>query len=188
VRNHPLARARDRSSRLRASLPGLALCLVAEFCGAQALEPLAPDIAGKLDVLDRFRGTWDVTVKTRQPKASVVTYTETFGWILEHRFLRGDSGRKSDGTQDVMMTTYDQPTGGYPFWIFSSSGAYIYLAPGTWDETSRTFLWKNPPGAPVEYVSRCVFPDNKVRRCTSTVKDWKGKVLLEQEVSAARRP
>lgn len=161
--------------------------LFADTAGAQLPAPLTPEISAKLKVLDVFRGTWDVTVRTRLPKPTVVTYTETYGWALDQRFLHGDSGRKSDGTQDLVMATFDQPSGGYPFWIFSSSGAWVYLAPGVWDEAGRTMVWKNPPNVAVTYVTRCMFPDVRSRRCTTLVKDWKGAVLLDQEASAVRR-
>jgi hypothetical protein len=32
-----------------------------------------------------------------------------------------------------------------------------------------------------------MFPDDNTRRCTLVLKNWIGKVLLEQETSAARR-
>ena len=173
---------------LRTVLLGLGIGLAALGASAQAPQPLTPEIAAKLKVLDVFRGTWNVTVRIRQPKPSVVTYTETYEWSLERRFLRGDSGRKSDGTQDLVMASYDQATGGYPFWIFSSSGTWIYLPPGSWDEATRTMSWKNPPNNPVSYLTRCVFPDANSRRCSSWVKDWKGTLLLDQEATAVRRP
>lgn len=185
---HPPATEHGRSAGMSARILGLAFCLVAQLSSAQAPGPLTREIAERLNVLDRFRGTWDVTLKTQQPKPSVVTFTETYAWVLERRFLHGDSGRKSDGTQDVVWGTYDEANGGYPFWIFSSTGAWIYLAPGTWDAASRTMTWKNPPNSPVSYLTRCVFPDANTRRWTVLVKDWKGKVLLEQEGSAVRKP
>lgn len=154
---------------------------------ASAQAPPAADIALKLKVLERFRGTWDVTVRTHQPQAAVVTYTETYDWVLGGHFLRGDSGRKSDGSQDIVFATYDAATDGYPFWIFTSSGAWFYLAPGSWDAASRSFVWKNPPQLSTSYLSRCEFPDERTRRCHSLVKDWKGTVLLDQEASAVRR-
>jgi hypothetical protein len=165
----------------------LAAGLWAHSAGAQTQAPLTPEISAKLKVLDMFRGTWDVTVRTRLPKPGVVTSSETYTWALDQRFLHGDSGRKSDGTQDLVMATYDQPSDGYPFWIFSTSGAWIYLAPGVWDEAQRTMVWKNPPNVAVTYLTRCVFPDTKSRRCSTLVKDWKGSVLLDQEASAVRR-
>src|SRR5262245_38325896 len=72
---------------------------------------------GGLNVLDRYRGRWDVTVKIKHPRPAQVTYTETYDWVLDRRFMRGDSGRKSDGSQEIVMATYDRASKGYPFWI-----------------------------------------------------------------------
>lgn len=154
---------------------------------AQAPPPLPADAAEKLKVLDWWVGTWDVTIKTVRPQPSVVTYTETYEWVLDRRFVRGETSRKSDGTEQVSLGTYDQASGGYPFWFFYSTGAWIYLPPGFWDESTRTMEWKHAPNLALTYTTRCVHPDTRTRHCTALVKDWKGSVLLEQEGSAVRR-
>jgi hypothetical protein len=51
------------------------------------------------DGLDRFVGRWDVSVHSLQPEESRVTYTEVYEWVLDRQFLRGQTGRKSDGTE-----------------------------------------------------------------------------------------
>lgn len=137
--------------------------------------------------LDVFVGQWEVRVKTLQPEKPETTYTETYEWTLDHQFIRGQTGRKSDGTQDVIYGQYDKKVKGYPFWIFSSSGTATYLAPGTWNARTRTMEWKNPTGFDISYRSRCIFPDSDTRHCTLIVKDWKGTVLNELEWSAFRR-
>lgn len=157
------------------------------FAPAAAAEEPPAGPAAELEVLENFVGTWKVTVRTRRPEASVVTYTETYAWDLGGHFLRGDSGTKSDGTRDVVFATYDRPSRGYPFWIFSSTGAWYYLAPGNWDPGKRTLTWKNPPALQINYHSRCEFPDSTTRRCESLVKDWKGAVLLDQQATAVRQ-
>ena len=126
-------------------------------------------------------------MKTLQPEKPDVTYVETYEWVLHRQFLRGKTKHKSDGTEDVIFAGYDPQTKGYPFSIFSSTGTYIYLAPATWDARNRIIEWKNPPQWDISYRGRCIFPDENTRRCTLIMKDWKGKVLLEQESSAVRR-
>lgn len=182
MRLYSLTTKRGRS----AWLPGF-LCLTTQLCFAQAPGPLPKPPAEKLAVLDRFAGTWDVTVTTRRPKPAVVTYTFTYAWVLDHRYLYGDTGIKSDGTQDLVMFTYDQAAGGYPLWIFYSSGPWIYLPPGIWDESNRTMTWKSAPTLTISYVNRCRFQDATTERCTVLVKDWRGAVLLEQDSVALRR-
>ncbi len=137
--------------------------------------------------LEKFLGRWDVRVKTLQPPKPDLTYIETYAWVLGRQFLRATTENKSDGTEDIIIAGYDPQTKGYPFWVFSSTGAYVYLAPGTWDSRNRVIEWKNPPQWDISYRGRCIFPDEKSRRCTLIMKDWKGKVLLEQESSAVRR-
>lgn len=117
----------------------------------------------------------------------MLTFTETYQWDLGGHFLHGDSGIKSDGTRDLVIATYDEPGKGYPFWIFSSSGVWYYLAPGRWDEDSRTLTWQNPPSQPLSYLTRCSFPDRNTRHCEAVIKDWKGTVLLDQKATAIRR-
>ncbi|MGH8676089.1 MAG: hypothetical protein ACREVG_17515 [Burkholderiales bacterium] len=126
-------------------------------------------------------------MKIQRPRPAQVTYTETYDWVLDRRFMRGDSGRKSDGSQEIVMATYDPASKGYPFWIFSSSGSYTYLPPARWDEGGNAMEWKNPGGTDLNYSARCVFADSRTRRCSVLVKDWKGKVLLESEGTAVRR-
>lgn len=141
--------------------------------------------------LDVYVGRWDVHVKTLRPQKSEVSYVEVYEWVLDHKFLRGQTGGKPDGTEDVIYATYDQQAKGYPFWIFSSSGSYSYLPPATWDVRKRTMEWSSPKQWVrqwnISFRGRCDFPDEQTRHCTFVTKDWKGAVLLEQEFSAVRR-
>ena len=148
-----------------------------------------PGLAARADEggLEKFVGRWDVRVKTLEPRKPELIYIETYEWVLRRRFIRGRTEQKSDGTEDLMVAGYDPKTKGYPFWIFSSTGTYLYLPPATWDARNRIMEWKSPPQWDVLYHGRCVFPDENTRSCTLILKDWKGKVLLEQEASAVRR-
>lgn len=146
-----------------------------------------PDVSRQLAVLDKFVGTWDVTVRVKRPKELVVTYTERTTWGPGRRWLRGDTGAKSDGNHDWSMTGFDQASGGYPIWIFSSTGAWYHLAPGKWNDAQQSIEWKAPPMSPVSHLSRCTFVDARTRHCSTLVKDWKGAVLLEQDLTATRR-
>lgn len=139
------------------------------------------------NALEKFVGRWDVRVKTLQPQKTEVTYIEAYEWTLDRKFVKARTEGKSDGTEDMIVGGYDAKTNGYPFWIFSSSGTFMYLAPGTWDARSRTMEWKSPPLFDVAYLGRCTFPDENTRRCTLLLKNWYGKVLLEQETTAVRR-
>ena len=139
------------------------------------------------DPLKLLIGHWSARVKTLQPKMQEITYDETYEWVLEGKFLKGQTTNKSDKTQDISFGTYDANLQGYPFWIFSSTGTYIYLAPATWDATTRTLEFRNPPNSDIYYNTSVIFSDKLTRRWTVIVKDWTGRIILEQEGSAVRR-
>ncbi len=168
-------------------LVGAALGFPSGTASAQTHGATVAEIAEKLKVIDRFRGTWNVTISTHRPKHSVVTSVNTNSWVLGNRFLQGDSGPKSDGTHDFSMMTYDPAIGGYPLWIFFSTGVAFFLPSGQWDEATQTMVWKSPPNLTGSYQYCCVVSDERTHRCTSIAKDWKGKVLLEQDVILVRR-
>ena len=166
------------------------LCLIASLA-AQPVSAQAPPkgqagLAAGIAVLERFAGTWEVTVTTRRPKPSVVTHAFTYAWVLDHRWLRGESAVRPDRTQDITMFTYDPQTGHYPLWLFQSSGAALHLPRGAWDEAAKTMTWKSVPTDPVSYVTACTFDSATSERCTTVVKNWAGMVLLEQESVSVR--
>jgi Protein of unknown function (DUF1579) len=139
------------------------------------------------NVLEKFIGRWNVGVKTLQPQMTDQTYIETYEWMLDRKFVRAKTEGKADGTEDMVVGGYDPMTNKYPFWIFSSTGTFFYLALGSWDARSRTLEWKSPPISDVSYLGRCIFSDESTRRCNLIIKAWFGKVLLEQESTAVRR-
>ena len=149
---------------------------------------VSPPSLADLKVLDRLRGTWDVVVTTRSPQAGTIRYVETYQWVLDGKFLRGETLRKPDGTTDLYMTTYDARSRRYQFWIFTSQGTFVFLPFGTWNATSQSMEWKS--GADwggVSFTGRWTFPDANTRHSTTVVKDWKGKVLIDAEAHAVRR-
>ncbi len=74
--------------------PGLP---AAEHDKSQAT-PTGPPPGPESRIVDIWRGAWDVSATRRQPQpAGVVTYSETFEWILDGRYLRSETSRKSDG-------------------------------------------------------------------------------------------
>lgn len=140
-----------------------------------------------VDVLGLFVGHWDIKAQTLQPEPASASYSERYEWVLDSKFVRGETGRKADGSKDIIYGTFDPQADGYPFWIFSSSGSYLYLPPATWDAGRQTMEWKNPKGLDINYHSRCHFPDRNNRHCNLIMKDWKGAVMLELQWHAIRR-
>lgn len=166
---------------------GLVLAFVVPPGNAQPAAEDQAQLAEKLKVLDRFRGTWNVTINTHKPEKSVVTSVSKNVWVLGNRYLQGDSGIKSDGTHDLSMMTYNPVAGTFPLWIFFSTGVVFAMPSGQWDEMTRTMVWKSPPNLMGYYLYSCELPDDRTQRCNAIGKDWKGKVLLEQHIVAVRR-
>ena len=148
---------------------------------------VATDMAAQADPLDLFVGHWDVRVETTRPEPAVVTYRERYERVLDGAFIRGETFDKSDGTSDLIVGAYDKNGKGYSFWIFSSTGDFLYLPPGKWNERKQRFTWKNPPNWDISYRTVVEFPDERTRRWTVTMRDWAGNVLVEQTGRAVRR-
>lgn len=138
------------------------------------------------DPLELLAGSWEVSVTTLQPGPIQTDYTETYEWVLDGKFLKGQT-RRPDGGEDIIIGTHDTQANGYPFWIFSSSGTYLYLVPATWNARTRTLEFKSPPASDIYYNTVIVFPDAQTRHWTLIIKDWKGQVVLQQEGRAVRR-
>jgi hypothetical protein len=162
-------------------------CTIAALAALLIVSLAASSARAQDNMLEKYVGRWNVSVKTLQPQKPDQTYIETYEWMLDRKFVRARTEGKTDGTEDMVVGGYDPKTNGYPFWIFSSSGTFLYLTPGSWDARSRTLEWKSPPISDVSYLGRCIFPDESTRRCTLIIKSWFGKVLLEQESTAVRR-
>jgi hypothetical protein len=143
--------------------------------------------SGARAVLDRFAGTWDVTLTVRRPKPLVVSYTQTAAWALDHHFIRSETAIRPDGSHELSMFGYEPTTRTYPLWVFFSSGFVAYLQRGEWDEASRTMSWKSTASDLIQFTSRCTFEDATTLRCATQVKDGKGGLALEQESVAVRR-
>ncbi len=156
-------------------------------CLSVALAAAATPAVGQQEVLERYVGSWDIHATTLQPERSTSTYSEEYRWTLDGKYIEGRTGRKADGTWDMIYGTYDPNSGGYPFWVFSSSGSYTYIPPGRWDNRRAVMTWDSPQEWDIRFTSRCHFPDRDLRECALLIKDWKGKVILELEWRAVRR-
>ena len=150
-------------------------------------DPRAALPAEATAVLDRFAGSWDVTLTVRRPKPQSITYTQITAWVLNHRYLRGEGDVRPDGSQELTMFTYDPQSRTYPLWVFYSSGFVAYLQRGEWDESRRTMAWKSAAADPIQFTSRCTFENASSLRCSTQVKDGKGGIALDYETVAARR-
>ncbi|SRR5712692_5331842 len=139
-------------------------------------------------VVDKWRGTWDVKATRHQPQpVQEVTYVETFDWVLDGRYLRSETSRKSDGGKSMSMVWFDMLTKTYRFVIYDASGLAVELPPPTWSDSTQTMEWKGGLFAPTSYTGYATFKDRDTIRWKSLWKDWKGTVILDLEGTSIRR-
>lgn len=154
-------------------------------------------------ILDKWRGTWLVTAIRHQPDPKTITYVETYKWVLNQRFLRGESGQKSDGTQAMSMIWYDVYTESYRFVLYDSSepkpgnvaaeaplpwgGIGVELPPPTWREDTQTMEWDSGFFGPVKYTGRTRFVNEDMIVSNGILKDWKGTVIVDVETTSIRQ-
>ena len=154
-----------------------------------AAEPSATTASERPDfrVMDKWRGTWEVTVQRHQPQPSaVVTYTETFAWELGQRFLRAQTSGRSEGNDTMSMFWFDIFTKRYRYVIFDAAGYGLELPPPTWDEATQTMDWRTGLFAPIDYTGQTRFVDPDHIDWSSELKDWKGTVILKLQGTSKR--
>ncbi len=139
-------------------------------------------------IVDKWRGTWDIKAIRREPKpAQELTYSETFEWILDGRYLRSETSRKSDGGKSMSMFWYDLLTESYQYVIYDASGLVAILPPPTWDGSTQTMTWKSGLFSPISYTAHATFTNPHRIEWKSLWKDWKGTVILDLEGTSIRR-
>jgi hypothetical protein len=144
--------------------------------------------APELKVVEKWRGSWDVRATRRQPQpVQEVSYVETFDWILDRRFLRSETSRKSDGGVSMTMFWFDILTKTYRLELFDATGLAVELPPPTWNEGTQTMEWKSGLFTPISYTGYATFRDRDTMRWKSLLKDWKGTVILDLEGTSIRR-
>ena len=139
-------------------------------------------------VIEKWRGTWDVKATRHQPQpAREVTYVETFDWVVDGRYLRSETSRKSDGGKSMSMFWFDVLTKTYRLAFFDASGLAVELPPPTWSDSTQTMEWRGGRSTPTSYTGYATFTDRDTIRWKSLWKDWKGTVILDLEGTSTRR-
>ncbi len=149
--------------------------------------PTMPSEIPELKILSQWLGTWDVNAIRHQPDPATVTYQETFTWVLDGRFLKGETSLKSDGNKSMSMATYDQRIGAYRFWTFDSTSFASELPPAEWEESTRTMKWSSGFFNPLRFESRVTFIDDDTINWQVLLKDWKGTVIYAIDGISIRR-
>ncbi len=184
---------KERVSVLLALALWLPACAVAQAAdpgrpGEAAQATAGPPPGPEAKVIDRWRGTWEVKSVRRAPApVREITYTEHYDWVLDGRFLRSQTSRKSDGGMSSSMFWFDTFTKTYRLMIFDAAGFGLELPPPTWNEATQTMEWKSGALSPTSYTAHATFSDSDTIRWKSSWKDWKGSPILELEGVSTRR-
>jgi hypothetical protein len=167
-----------RNRVLLVGLPAIVLCALGVASGA------APDKTGgpakdipELKMLDRYVGEQQGTVT--DDKGNQKTSTGSSQWVASGRILL-TKYKISDGTEGVILRTYDRHAKVYRFVNMDSDGEPLVLE-GTWDEPSRTFTYK-PKAASTDaaaLVHTSTFKDDGSEVWSFTLKDSESKVTLK---------
>jgi hypothetical protein len=157
--------AKERPMRFR--LPVLALLIVmplshrAGFAAERPAHNTPPPANARSPqerIIDKWRGTWEVRALRRAPKPEQeITYEETFEWVLDGRFLRSETARKSDGSRSMVMFWFNVPTKTYRWVYFDTAGYAVELPPPTWNEARQTMEWESGTFSPTSYSARATF-------------------------------
>jgi hypothetical protein len=180
-----------RLSVLLSILIMLPLALAQSFAGERSMQgsrSIAGERSAQDRIIDKWRGTWEVKAVRRAPKpAQEITYEETFEWVLDGRFLRSETARKSDGSRSMVMFWFDAATKTYRWVYFDTAGYAVELPPPSWNEAKQTMEWESGTFSPTSYSARATFKDADTIEWRSLWKDWKGTPILELEGVSRRR-
>ncbi|MFO0965422.1 MAG: hypothetical protein U0793_07530 [Gemmataceae bacterium] len=114
------------------------------------LGPQTPELAEGLRVLERIAGTWDAEMTPLSSDGTPVGKAQRAviidEWAVNKRFLLSRN-RDEDGTEGLILRTYDVEKKVYPTWYFDWRGRG-YPAIGRWDEKTATMTTerKTPEG------------------------------------------
>jgi len=155
-----------------ASLPGAAP-------GAEESQSAAPR-PPELKVLDRLIGTWDTERIMKPaawtPKEVRTTAKFTREWVLGGRFVQAKQSI-SDGSELIVMHTFDVQKKAYRYWVFGSDGNASETS-GQWDPAAETFSWRTDLADGMTITLSLHLIDADTQEWTLVVKDAGGQVCL----------
>nr|ACF98060.1 hypothetical protein [uncultured bacterium 888] len=177
----------ERATLLLVALVFLSPCSVTAAESGRSADVQAGS-GPEMRVIEKWRGTWEVKSVRRAPQpVQEIQYVETFEWVLDGRFLRSQTSRKTDGGMSSSMFWFDVFTKTYRFVVFDAGGFALELPPPTWNEATQTMEWKSGSLSPTSYTAHATFSDGDTIRWRSLWKDWKGTAILELEGVSTRR-
>jgi hypothetical protein len=149
------------------------------------IQPIPPEVSN----LDVFIGERDVEFIHRpsivSPQASTVPGTTSGQWILDGRFLLGQT--KLPDFESMWVMGYDTDRKAFRYILFGSNGRMEENV-GRWNPTERVFEWQlvnGPPGFTRTSITRRL--DDHTLESRSLTKNGEGKVQVDLTIKSTRR-
>jgi hypothetical protein len=146
--------------------------------------------SAELQVLDRFVGTWDVTVTVKPTGKENITHkmTERRDWTLGGNFVHFQNADKERSAlpEYHLLLTYDPATKAYTG--IEMFGTARFLLNATWDEATSTMTisGKSPANDQSTFVYKHRFIDNDHSESSAVVRNAEGEVVMELSYKQTR--
>ena len=154
--------------------------------------PLAEDTpkgSAKLQVLDRFVGTWDMeaTVKSTDGEKTAYKLVSTRTWSVAGKVMRIEEPNlnRPELPEYHLLLTYDSKSGDYPGVFMSDPGRGFVT--GAWDEKTQTMTFKIEIADGINYAGTQRFIDKDHAEVSGVTTGPGGQVLAEIAMKQARR-
>ena len=151
--------------------------------------PLSPE----LKPLQRFIGSWEQQVVSKPaewtPDKTTMTCPVTVNWILRGRMIEHRCVWSPGKRHGLCLMAYDAENKEYRQFYFDSNGGIPRGENrGKWDEATKTFTWTGRLANGIMTTQAHQFIDNDRQEWTLVFKDSTGKVCLDMEAKAKRKP
>lgn len=156
----------------------VALCAISAAFGQQTLQAAEPAFP-ELKPLEKFIGSWKGT-----EEGGNVTSESEAQWILGGNFLQ-QKYATSDGTEGMILRTYDPSSKKYLTYHFDSRGT-VLTQRGMWDDETETLTVQGDAGK-VTVISKACFPAEGTEEWSITVLDKAGNVQQSFEGKNIRK-
>ena len=168
----------------RTLLSLIALLVISNPVNAADPDPLEPF---KLRV-----GTWTVKTVSRKaewtPKTVTTTVTEKIQFVLDKKFIQGNTTVKEDDHKALWLANYEPATKTYHFWHFDNKASYPRgKTIGRWDTRTRIMTWTSNLGNGFISTAIWTFPSADSFKWAYKIRNREGTLLLDLSAVATRK-
>jgi hypothetical protein len=140
----------------------------------------------EMKALEKLVGAWKVEHVSKVPENAPFTLAIKARPVLGGRFVQQTDDSNNGETGQIGMYTYDSNRRAYRYWFFHSSGFFVDST-GTWNESSKTFTFRNKPFEGGTGLVTVHFLDETSYDWSIINKDAGGKVVFHMEGKAIRQ-